>query len=63
MALRGAQRAEMGSRRLREAIFGPGDSAEMVQTTVLCQDEPQAVVQGSVSKEVLGRVTGNGNFD
>jgi hypothetical protein len=60
---RGAQFLEMRLRRLGQISFGPRPSAKMMQAAILCQDELQAVAQGIVSEQLLGRVIGNRNLD
>jgi hypothetical protein len=35
----------------------------MMQARGLCQDQPQAAIQGIISEQLFGRVISNGNLD
>ena len=52
----------MRSDCLDQGTLGPGVSAEIFQAAVLCQDEPQTVVQDLITKQLIGRVIGQGDL-
>jgi hypothetical protein len=47
---RGTQSTKMRARFLRQQPFRPWLSAKLIEALVLCKDEPQASIQGIVSK-------------